>query len=310
MKLMRCLISKCKGLFVATVFGICSVSLLTQLWNRYLSNIIDHVAQRKDIKIPVIITAFGMILGLAILNYISTMISGYLGEMIGHKMRMGYVEYLLQQSVREAEATSVGEQMSFAQNELNEIATYMGDGFVGMIQTGITFVMTILFLLYQNPWLTLITHLPVVFILGYIAVTSRIIQTYAVKAQEQKARMNGCVETMTNELPILHLYDAIELATCIYDQEVNRWEKAIIRLESKRAILMSLSAMLSRIPFLLLLVVGGMFVVQGKLTIGGVFLFINLTKYSSVPLMNLSGYIATMRSFLANLTRVEGRILL
>lgn len=68
---------------------------------------------------------------------------------------------------------------------------------------------------------------------------------------------------------------------------------------------MSVSALLSCIPFLLLFLVGGAQVIDGSLSIGSLYIFINLSGNVSGVMMNMPGRIAMFRKFSADMERVE-----
>lgn len=68
---------------------------------------------------------------------------------------------------------------------------------------------------------------------------------------------------------------------------------------------MSLSALLSSTPLLLLLLIGGAQVINGTATVGTIYVFINLSGNVSGIMMNMPGRIAMFRRFSADLKRME-----
>ena len=67
---------------------------------------------------------------------------------------------------------------------------------------------------------------------------------------------------------------------------------------------MSLSAVLSCIPLMLLLLVGGTLVIHGDISIGLVYIFINLSGNVSGVMMNMPSHLARLRRFIGNLERI------
>ena len=310
MKLFLKLLRRSWWLVIATTFALLGSNGVTFVWNLYIGKIVQQISERRSISPKVILIAIVCILLSMLANYLTGIISGVTCESLNHNLRMGFADYLLKQKLLDSEKMKVGGQMSILQNELNEISNYIGDTLMFLVSTVIAFVITILFLWSQSPLLTLVSNLPAVLILIYIMNTSRVILTYAKKSQQCKCEMNGTVEAMTNAIPILHIYDCGTFLQKQFKQAAASWETAVIKEEGVRARLMSLSALLSCIPLLLLLSVGGILVIRGKLEVGMVYLFINLSKNCSGALMNLPSVIATFRRFLVNLNRVEDRVLL
>jgi ABC-type bacteriocin/lantibiotic exporter with double-glycine peptidase domain len=89
-----------------------------------------------------------------------------------------------------------------------------------------------------------------------------------------------------------------------YDAALQGWQEASVREEHRRARLMSLSAMLSSLPLLLLFLVGGTQIFAGETTIGILYVFVNLSGNVSGVMMNLPGRIAQFRRFSVNIQRL------
>ena len=77
-----------------------------------------------------------------------------------------------------------------------------------------------------------------------------------------------------------------------------------VNAEKVKARLMSLSGILSCLPLALLLLVGGTLVVKGSLSLGMLYVFINLSGNVSGVMMNLPSHLAAFRRFQGNLERV------
>ena len=102
-----------------------------------------------------------------------------------------------------------------------------------------------------------------------------------------------------------------------YDEEQQALREAVRGLvrkaysdfeERRKAVLMSLSAVLGGLPLLLLFLVGGGQVIAGRLDIGAVYVFLNLSGNVSGVLGNLPGRIGGFRRFAANLARLQPNI--
>jgi ABC-type bacteriocin/lantibiotic exporter with double-glycine peptidase domain len=115
---------------------------------------------------------------------------------------------------------------------------------------------------------------------------------------------------MLTLFPIIRLYDAARLTIDGYTGAVKTWESHNIRLERTRARLLSLSAVLSQIPLLFLFLVGGHMAIGGVLSVGTLYVFLNLSGNVSGVMMNMPGHIAAFRQFLANINRLSPHVVL
>ena len=71
---------------------------------------------------------------------------------------------------------------------------------------------------------------------------------------------------------------------------------------------MSLSALLSSIPVLLLFLLGGYLTQRQIITTGTLYLFLNLSGNVTGIMMNMPGHIAAFRKFEAHMNRLEPHI--
>ena len=110
--------------------------------------------------------------------------------------------------------------------------------------------------------------------------------------------------------PIIQLYDAVHMIRNYYYKEVCEWEHQAVRVERTRARLMSLSGLLSSIPLMLLFLVGGGMVINGSLSVGTLYVFLNLSGNVSGVMMNMPGFFAAFRQFSVNMKRLSPKIML
>ena len=122
--------------------------------------------------------------------------------------------------------------------------------------------------------------------------------------------MNRYADTLLTLFPLIKLYDALDMVLRGYKKEVGEWEYQGVRAERIRARLMSLSGLMSNIPLMLLLFAGGSMVINNVLTMGTLYIFINLSGNVSGVMMNMPGFIASFRRFSANMKQISTKIIL
>lgn len=310
MNLLKNIIKQNRNRFRLLLFVIIISNIITLVWNYFLSKWVNTMTAGKTYSVKTIPIILVFIFLMVIGNYCVTYASGWVLETINHRLRMGFVAFLLSLKQSEMEQVNAGDQMSLMQNEIGEVSAYIGNNLAEIMNTLITFVITLAFLIVQSPVLTCVITLPVIVTVLYVIESSKVIEKYATISQEKKQRMTGVLAASVNAAPMLYLYDCDEMMCEKHEELTADWAKASIREEKIRARLMSLSAVLSSVPLLLLLLVGGMLVAKGSVTIGIVYIFINLSKQISMPLMNMPGIIAGYRRFLVNINRLEGKIVL
>ncbi len=285
-------------------------ALLMFRWNALLRDIIDALSAGTAPPAGTLLPALSAMLLLGAANFLRGILSGRACAYMAHDLRMGYARHFARLPFARAEALNAGEQLSRLQNEITAVSAYLNDNLFFMADAALRFTATTLFLLTVSPALTLAVSAPSLLILAYTVVSSKRIGEATALSQQAKERMNRHADALLTLFPVIRLYDAAGFALNNIRQAVAVWEGHTIRAERRRALLMSLSALLSALPVALLLLVGGHMALSGAATVGTVYIFLNLSGNVSGVLMNMPGFIAGFRQFAANAKRLEGHVCL
>ena len=304
------ILAKRKTLVIFSLCGSGLTAAVTLWWNAQLSGIINAVSAGIAPTMKMIVAAIATMMAMCAANYAKSYISGYTCESMTHDLRMGYARHFTKLPLMEAENLNAGEQLSKLQNEIAGVSVYLNANLFQLFDDGISFIATFIWLLCINPALTLAANLPAFIIVAYVFWSSKVIGAATTLSQRAKGQMNSFADSLLTLFPIIRLYDASPLILKGYNGAVGEWEGHTVRAERKRARLMSLSAILSKIPLFLLLFVGGRMAIGGALTVGTLYIFINLSGNVSGIFMNMPGYIGAFRQFAANMKRLEGKIIL
>lgn len=302
-----------KKRFLLTFTAVCASILLVAItlwWNIQLSDIINTISEGNTVSTNTIILAVIIIFVMCVFNYIKTYISSFACETLAHDLRTGYARYISLLPISEMEHLNAGEQVSKLQNEIDDVSRYLSDNLFQLVHDSISFISTFGWLLILNTKLTVVVNLPVFIIMVYVFYSSKIISSVTKHSQQAKGRINKYADTLLTLFPIIWLYDATCMIVRNYNKEVGEWEYQTVRAERIQARLMSLSGLLSNIPLMLLFLVGGGMVIKGTLTVGTLYVFLNLSKNVSGVMMNMPKFIAAFRKFSVNMNRLSEKIIL
>ena len=318
MKIMKKLVKLHKFLFGIAVLCTFLSVILNLWWNKYLAEFLDQfevlnfsdIGNEKRVQLSFFLIGAFIILFYTLSEYISSCLASYTCELFAHEMRMGYVRFYLQSDIRILLNLKVGEEQSAMQNELKDISDYLKENLFSLMKQFGTFVVTAIFLLSQNAKLTVLSILPVLPLIIYCAFSSRVIKRLTEQCQDNRKKINGLANVILELFPIIKIYDAYKLMNQAMNQRLLEWETTNIRKEWTTARLMSLSGVLSFLPVLFLLGFGGLMVVNGEVSIGTFYIFINLSGNISGFLQNMPGIYANFRQFSASVGRLEGKLVL
>lgn len=283
---------------------------VTLCWNTLLSGVIDGVSHGTALPVETLYLALGIMLAMGLTGFGKAYASGWACESLTHALRMGYARRLLSLPYAQVEQVNVGETFSRMQNELADASGFLGGELFQLFDDGVQFITAFVWLLCMDPVLTLAANLPAFLLMGYIYWSSKVIGTATERSQAAKGEMNRYADTLLMLFPVIRLYDASRLVLDGYLGAIGAWKRDTLRLERKKAWLLSLSGVLSCLPLLLLLLVGGHRVLSGALSVGTLYVFINLSGNVSGVLMNMPGHIAALRRFTASMGRLSPHILL
>lgn len=291
-----------------TLLCCCGSVLTSLLWNKELAALIDGVQAGNGLDKRRILWCVCYLVSAAVFQGGMQFLSVYAGEYAVHDLRMKLATVTMRREYVSIVKENSAELISVQQNEMEEINRYISDHLFTLCTTVISFVFTLLFLLRQNGKLTLLYLIPVAGIALYTTVSGRVIYRYTKKEQEQQKKMNGVTGVLLTVFPVVRVFEAETLLRQSYTERINGWKDAVVAQERTKAGLMSVSGMLSCIPLVLLMSAGGSMVLQGTLSIGTLYVFINLSGNVSGVMINVSVHLANFRRFCGNLERVWERM--
>jgi ABC-type multidrug transport system fused ATPase/permease subunit len=279
-------------------------------WNSQVSTLVNLITARLTIPAFLILKAVITMGFCAGISYGVGVSTGWTAETMTHDLRMGYARYCIKLSPQEMLHINSGEYLSKLQNEISEITGYLSSSVFPIICDMIRFLGAFSFMVWLNPKLAFGTQIPVVFIMGYTVITSKVIGNAALKSQQANEKMNGYLDTLISAFPVLKLFQASSYFISSYSKVLQQWENNNVKEERVRAKLMTLSALISSLPLVILFLLGGYYVIHEEISLGTLYIFINLSGIVSSAMMNMPGRIGAFRRFTVNLARLKSSVIL
>lgn len=293
-----------KGTAILTLLCCAGSVIATLVWNKELAVLIDGVQGGYGLDRERVVWCAGCLVLAALLQGGMQFLSAYAGEYAVHDLRMKLARVTMGREYADLVKENSAELVSLQQNEMEDINRYISDNLFTLCTTVVNFVFTLLFLLTQNAKLTLLYLLPVAGMAVYTTLSGKVIYRYTKREQEQQRKMNGVAGTLLSLFPVVRIYEAETLLKESYRRRIEGWKDAVVTQERTKAKLMSVSGMLSCIPLVLLMLVGGRMILKGTLTMGMLYVFVNLSGNVSGVMINISVHLANFRRFCGNLERV------
>ena len=278
------------------------------VWNRQLAVLIDLVTSGQTVTKSIIMNLVVILAAYILMSGATTFVSGVTCTGINYSLRQNYIQKISNQNLP-TQKLNGGKEASVLLNELTAVSNFISENLFFMFDSLIKFIGSFGWLIYLNPFLAITSNLPVFFIIIYISFSSKILQKYTLKTNEENSKINSVTDSLMNLFPVIRLYQAQKMILENYSTLLTEWEKLNISMEKKKALLMSISAVITNIPLLLIILIGGKLVIMGKLTLGELYVFISLSGNVSGILMNMPSFIMQFRIFGANLKKLNAPVI-
>lgn len=175
----------------------------------------------------------------------------------------------------------------------------------GLVVSGVLFITVIIMLLRENIMLTLFAYAAIPIIIAFSIGASSKMKKIQRKQRKAFSNAQQRVLSIFGAFTTVKLYNMKTYAYKAYKHDMDTAVYATIKNEKVQAILMSINAFCFFIPTGVILVYGGMSVIDGSMTIGKMWAFTNLTWLINGPLMNLPSSIKAGREATVSIERIN-----
>ena len=310
-----------KHVIIALVCVVIS-SLSTLAGSYMLSPIINGITETYDKASKaagdagVIINEGLKTLGLGILLMLAIygigVISMYLQQriMIGvsqralKTLRKDLFDHIQTLPVRYFDPNATGDIMSRFTNDVDVVGEMLNNTVIQLIQGFISIVGTVSIMLYMNVWLALLTILLVPLMLkagGSIAKRS---SKYYRQQQSALGKLNGYIEETVTGQKVVKVFCHEEKAVAEFTDLNNDLRKKQVKAQFLGGIMGPVMGNIGQVSYGITACVGGLFCLAGRLSLGGLTVFVNYSRQFSRPINEISMQINTIFSALAGAERV------
>jgi ATP-binding cassette, subfamily B, bacterial len=297
------------GLFFADMFFAllaAAISLVYPMIVRYITN---QVLGKYELNqaAPIIIQLLFVMLGLALLEYISTYFISYKGHIMGarmeYDMRNDIFEHYQKLSFNFYDNQKTGQLMSRITNDLFDITELCHHGPEDIVISLIKMIGAFVILLQVNVWLTLLvfTFLPIMFAFAYF-MRGRMNRAFR-KNRERIAEINAQVEDNLSGIRVVKSFANEE-------KEIEKFQEGNSRfVESKRNSYWNMAAFHSGLTFFTSLISiamiagGSIFIANDVITISDMLTFLLYINTLIDPVKKLISFTETFQNGMTGFDR-------
>lgn len=197
-----------------------------------------------------------------------------------------------------------GDTLSRVTNDIDTIATTLQQSITQFITSFITLVGITVMMLLISPTLTLIAVVSIPFSFYIIRPLLKRSHRYFSKQQKTLGILNGHVEEMYTGSLVVKSYGREQQSIHTFEQMNDQLYNVGRRAQFISGIMMPLMGFIGNISYVIISIVGGIFVVNRTITIGDIQAFITYTKQFSQPISQTANIANIIQSTIAAAERV------
>ncbi|MBM7871732.1 ATP-binding cassette subfamily B protein [Clostridium pascui] len=252
----------------------------------------------------IILILIGLYLISALFSYIQQYIMAGVAQNTVFDMRRDVNEKLNKLPLKYFDSRTHGEILSRVTNDLDTVASTLQQSLTQFITSIVTIIGVIVMMLTISPMLTLvtITTLPLsVLVTILIAKKS---QNYFKEQQKALGELNGHVEEMYTGHKIVKVFGHEEKAINEFNEINERLYNVGWKAQFISGIIMPMMNFINNIGYVLVSVVGGIFVTNGRITVGNIQAFIQYSRQFGQPIVQTANIANILQSTVAAAERV------
>lgn len=295
---------------LSTVFSIASPKIMGKATTKLFEGLmmkLKHVPEATvdfNYILNILFILAGLYIISAIFMYIQQYIMAGVAQQTVYDMRRDVNLKLSRLPLKFFDSRTHGDILSRVSNDIDNIATTLQQSLTQLITAVVTLLGILIMMLAISPWLTLI-FLAVLPLSALVtkAVASRS-QKFFAGQQKVLGELNGHVEEMYTGHQIIKAFGREEESIARFKQINEELYEVGWKAQFMSGIIVPLLSLINNIGYVLVTVVGGIFVINRTITIGDVQAFIQYSRQFTQPIVQTANIVNIIQSTIASAERV------
>lgn len=302
------------GLILVVITGMIG-AVLNVTGPMLLGDIVDAIKQQADIKLAggkldfaqirkVLLTILAIYGTSSVLSYIQHYTMAGITQSVVRSLREKVNDKLTHLPLKYIDTHSKGDILSRMMNDIDNISNTLQNNLVQIITSAVSFIGMLGLMFYVSWQLTLITLSvlpPSLLIISKIAKRSK---RYFRRQWDETGELNGHVEEMYTGHNLIKVFDHEKQAIEEFDDINVELTKVSYKAQFISGMISPILGFVSNIAYVLICVIGGIYVISGTLTLGDITTFFTYSKLFMQPLVDIGNIANRLQSSLASAERV------
>ena len=280
--------------YITGILALSLVSLLNLLPPRVIGEVIDQIASKDLTNLELAYQLFILVLSALAMYALRFVWRKYIlgtANRLGRILRYRLFEHFTRMSPSFYQTYRTGDLMAHATNDINAVVGVAGGGVMSAVDASITALVTILTMFFVLDWrLTLIAILPLPFMAWGTSLIGRKNHESFKAAQEAFSDLNNKVQESVSGIKVTKSFGYQDAETAAFARINQDVFKKNILAAKYNALFDPMVLIFVGLSYLLTLIFGGLFISQGRLTVGELVTFITYLDMLVWPLQAM-GYL-------------------
>lgn len=240
----------------------------------------------------------------AVFSYIQGYIMAGVAQKTVYNMRNDVNDKLNKLPLKYFDSRTHGEILSRVTNDIDTVANTLQQSLTQLITSLVTIIGVIVMMLSISPWLTLVTIVTLPISIIITMTIAKQSQKYFKDQQDILGEMNGHVEEMYTGHKIVRAFGHEEKSVDEFNEINDRLYAVGWKAQFVSGIIFPLMQFVNNIGYVLVCVVGGLFVTKQRIEIGDIQAFIQYSRQFGQPIVQTANIANILQSTVAAAERV------
>ncbi|KUP09786.1 multidrug ABC transporter ATP-binding protein [Bacillus coahuilensis m2-6] len=299
-------VSRKPTLFYLVIFMVVASSALGLLGPYLIGMTIDEYIVKSDSE--GLMSRLWMLVLVFVLYSISLFLQNYwmigIAQTTVNQMREDLFQHFHRLPIAFFDKRQHGELMSRVTNDIENVSSTLNSSVIQVVSSVLTLIGTVVVMLTLSPLLTAITLLIIPIMLVSIRwITSRTSKLFKLQ-QKNLGELNGYVEEVISGQKLVKAYSREERVIEEFVEKSDRLKKSGYWAQTITGFIPKVMNLLNNASFAVIAFVGGIFAINGYITIGVMVIFAEYARQFTRPLNDLANQFNTLLSAIAGAERV------
>ncbi|GGN93704.1 ABC transporter ATP-binding protein [Saccharibacillus kuerlensis] len=295
---------------LSTVFNILGPKIMAQAVNRLSEGVIAIAQGVPNASVDfeyiwqIIMILAGLYVFSALFGYIQQFVMAGVAQRTSYNLRKEVKDKLDRLPLKYYDKHPYGDVLSRVTNDMDNISNTLQQSLTQIITSLVTILGVIVMMLTISPIMTLITVLTIPLSLIVVIMVAKRSQKYFAGQQRSLGDLNGHVEEMYNGHRVVKAYGREDASLKQFNRHNEELYESGWKAQYISGMIMPLMSFIGNIGYVLICVVGGIFVTNGRINIGDILAFIQYARQFSQPIAQTANIANIIQSAIASAERV------